>query len=1469
VKSLPEVEALVGALPDTSLPAVLLPVQIQTRFVTRNDVAQLLVRVYPDELHLDGHEPALTAAEVEWGKRVWRLAWPKRGDPEGERLAWTQLAARFGRRRAEWIARRLRPTNLGQRPQQQPVFPKTGALRDLDDVTPVMARRLPDRWIVMGYVGGQRVIIEAGGPIARDLPVGPSFDETPLPDKGPDELPLDPGMAWLVDFAEAEKVGMGITVELPPELVGERIDTLLVFGFRSLTAVGGASRLEALLDAQRYTRGLSFVAPGTPTNNTAEASSGFSGVDHDAGASFESVPVAAKAGTAAAIAARGLGIKADVVAGLEGAGRTDDLDARHLQNALWPVTGGYYLDQVFGTPAGEPARFPPEQLDAARRHVADAVRPLGPLPTVRAGRQPYGLLPAISVHLLESSGAGGDDRFIRSVRDLKQVWRAALTEVPRLAQGPDALVELLRVQPSSVGYRVRLAVDGQFFAPAPVFSSTLSPHLQSHAQVLGARLEQLGLFGLFLQGRFFDLIPADSAVEFRGPLVGAAPAGYLAFLRTASFDDILQERLPPSVPPGSADALLYLLLRHSVLLAYATTARRILVRRGTLPDQPYREPVLVDVIGGQVPDTTPTLLRAATSDAALHGSLHTLTKAQEPEAAALEELRASLRHLEGLPADVLERQLGSTLDLWAYRLDAWITSLATRRLDELRKATPRGLALGGFGWVHDLEPTPRPPAETIPEGEGGAPLAAAREAGGFLQAPSLAQAATAAVLRSGYLAHASQADAGALAIDLSSERVRLAESLLDGIRQGQQLGALLGYRFERRLHERGLDRFIDDFRRLALLAGVYGAQEALQEAESLPGGFERIQRIRAAQQALAAALAAVRERGLLPPTATVADLEEVVSAKVVDGLALARLLPGGGTGFLLDRLGVPLGSADRTALEAELAALDQAVDALSDALTAEGVYQLVRGNPARASATVDAVAHGEIQPPELHFTETPRPGVALTHRLAAVFSGPAPAVPAGGARTARRAAEPNLDRWLRQLIGEPKLVRCRAELVGADGEVLLARENVRLTPLGLSSLDALYLSASAEPGQPSDLERLLEHRLRRGVPAGVPADARVRFDYGRTAATLPGELSLGEFLELNAAFRAAILGARALDARDFVQATSGTAPGVDDAELKARAQRSLAALRDAHTALGTQLAAAEAEPQGAPLDKLRERLVDLVFLGVHEAVPLSASGDAAASTLLAQARSVEAEAARRLAAAEAAADPREQIEAVFGRGFRVLPLVRPPNAAGIGKALAASDQLLGGDALEALSWLQGVSRVRPGAARLAGALGYAAALERPSALELKVAQLPFVAGERWIGLEPAAGKPFPPGKLSVVAHLPRPLRPAQPLAGLVLDEWVETVPAPEVTTGLAFNFDAPGARPPQVILLAVAPPGAPRWTLFTLEQTLLETLDLAQLRTVDPQVLGNDDAYRRALPAVYVSGNLAGEALSTDFARGM
>ena len=59
---------------------------------------------------------------------------------------------------------------------------------------------------------------------------------------------------------------------------------------------------------------------------------------------------------------------------------------------------------------------------------------------------------------------------------------------------------------------------------------------------------------------------------------------------------------------------------------------------------------------------------------------------------------------------------------------------------------------------------------------------------------------------------------------------------------------------------------------------------------------------------------------------------------------------------------------------------------------------------------------------------------------------------------------------------------------------------------------------------------------------------------------------------------------------------------------------------------------------------------------------------------------------------------------------------------------------------------------------------------------------------------------FPGGRLSLVAHTP--LSPKRrfdrPLAGLLIDEWVEVVPSRQETTGLTFHYDQPNSAAPQV-----------------------------------------------------------------------
>src|SRR5262249_30864370 len=61
-------------------------------------------------------------------------------------------------------------------------------------------------------------------------------------------------------------------------------------------------------------------------------------------------------------------------------------------------------------------------------------------------------------------------------------------------------------------------------------------------------------------------------------------------------------------------------------------------------------------------------------------------------------------------------------------------------------------------------------------------------------------------------------------------------------------------------------------------------------------------------------------------------------------------------------------------------------------------------------------------------------------------------------------------------------------------------------------------------------------------------------------------------------------------------------------------------------------------------------------------------------------------------------------------------------------------------------------------------------------LKLTVAQLPYDPQDRWVGLPLKDAPSMPGGKLSVAIQPGAPIDVHRPLAGLLIDEWVEVVP---------------------------------------------------------------------------------------------
>src|SRR5262249_59417676 len=103
--------------------------------------------------------------------------------------------------------------------------------------------------------------------------------------------------------------------------------------------------------------------------------------------------------------------------------------------------------------------------------------------------------------------------------------------------------------------------------------------------------------------------------------------------------------------------------------------------------------------------------------------LHTLRSSTDAnvtkQTVPLFEFRDSLAYLKTLNTGRLQRAFAGTLDLCSHRLDAWFTSFATKRLAEMRAATPTATIIGGYGWVMNLKPSVLPTPDVTPPGETG------------------------------------------------------------------------------------------------------------------------------------------------------------------------------------------------------------------------------------------------------------------------------------------------------------------------------------------------------------------------------------------------------------------------------------------------------------------------------------------------------------------------------------------------------------------------------------------------------------------------------------------------------------------------------------------------------------------------------------------------------------------------------
>jgi hypothetical protein len=1047
----------------------------------------------------------------------WIAAWRAGGDLAAQQAALATLEGAVGAARAADIVKN-RPFNFTDLPASPRTRANVQVKAAILQVTPASglptrqnswssAPRvdlIPDCLVLVRTDQTGNTITTLGKPIARPLHAGPDpnapVDEQLKPDG--DDLKIPDELRWMFDFQTAVDAGMGFVVDdLTASEVADGIVRLIVVGVRlGESPEEGRTSLDRLLEHHLHSRaGLEIVPQGTPTNNTEKKGAGFAFRD-DSDATYATLfkgdpeytevadPFLRRDGQWLADV---LGVSPALAKLIPNARGTDQSEGRSMQVALWPGTLGYMMRTLLSP------IFPEDAIRDTRDFFIHHVSGRGPLPALRIGRQPYGIVLTTAFDRLDwfagdpriniaapAGGSGSLANLYAILRRIQNDWQPLVDQVSRIGQsGGDphqVLLDVLGLHPTSVEFYPLNAesVEHKFYELA-FFDISIALEFLNLMQAI-IPLSLLRSFG-YTGNDIPDLLTKvwkARQTPLTGPLIDDRPlsetepirpyAGnrnYIQWLADAARTGLESIRAEQGFDANTKPtALLYLLLRHALQLGYREVALRLTLAADVALDvRPLvREPAFVHVREGQVPSESHYELLYAQNERITGNRNVTLADhiARNIRVIAPEfrEQIEAVDRLGSLPTARLERIFAETIDTSSYRLDAWKTGLLGWQLERLRKegaagaedgATATGLYLGAFGWVENLriegkeltkaeiddDLRDRINGSTPPDSE----LMHDSTNAGLVHAPSLNHAATAAVLRNAYVAND-----GRLAVDLSSRRVRLALEIIDGMRNGQSLGALLGYQFERHVHDHGP---------LAVRALIYPLRK------KFPLAANQIER-----------------------TATDDGTREALAAQnVVDGRKLVEHVE------RLSAFDYPFGLAElpnpaptlghASALTAAVRHIRDINDAVADLVLAEGVHQAVIGNYERAAGTLDAFAKGS-HPTEPEVIRTPRSGIALTLRTAIHLPVPPPAIPVPAIPTATplALAEPSLNAWLAGRLPPPDDVRCIVSFtpVGSNAQTSVVFSQ---TQLGLHPIDLVYLTETSPDQALGDLEDRLLRRL--------------------------------------------------------------------------------------------------------------------------------------------------------------------------------------------------------------------------------------------------------------------------------------------------------------------------------------------------------------------------------------------------------
>ncbi len=839
-----------------------------------------------------------------------------------------------------------------------------------------------------------------------------------------------------------------------------------------------------------------------------------------------------------------------------------------------------------------------------------------------------------------------------------------------------------------------------------------------------------------------------------------------------------------------------------------------------------------------------------------------LEQPQTPEGQLLQAHKALLRHFSQLPTARLSRLVSEHLDLCSHRLDAWMTGLVSHRLQKQRQDAPTGIHLGAFGYLLNLKPSVQRAVVVVPVepeyiaatadniAKAAIPIADISAIGsmgidlstpsdqtylylgmekqpelrlqtalkrvepsatqngvqskGFRHLPSLPHAATAAILQAGYLGHELEHTQQTMAINLNATRVRQAMTLLEGTQRGSSLAALLGFLFERLLHDRKLDRFLLDIRKKYSLQRTANADEAISTLTTIDG-------------------------------IKLLDAWRTNSARWLDGV------PDTGN------------PTHRNAISQVAKELDDHFDALGDLLLSESVYQTAKGSPDKAAAALRLLNKGG-QPITPEFIHPQSQGRTITHRVGIVFENDSLHSEKAwtSAGTPRSQLSPALNLWLSKQLPLPHQIKIR--VTTPDGWSLL----VKVSDLGIEPIDLLY----AFPASLQDVDNSVIIWLirQKAVEMAGITGAQIKIDAEDRTGMAKDDLTLFEVSSILTALQKIVAVSRPIAPIDFLlpnHASTAEEGTIDPNVLYNAVEKLLQHQGYLENTILSLRSIDSTENQSA----LRQAWL----LGQDTArINIAEHPDEQRENLAAMLEGRLAQMRTQLSAISTAMRGTQQFEVLhriceilYGQQLKILPSIIPGYIHTV-KAVYDNRHNIGNATPDALDdWLREAALVRAPLQAFRQMTLLREVLQCPDHDKAPfVLQFPFYEGKQpWIGGQWTVGDDEAVQEdtptLSLFLEKPPAYEFEAPLTGIMLDEWPEFIPVQQTDTGIAFQFNQPNTEPAQAILLAVSPMEAGNWDWEHLMGAVMETLEMSKKRLVTPsEIEAQNPALAHVLPAI-------------------